>query len=89
MKGLRFEWIGNRHYSAVLHFGESFVPVEDNVLRLLSKQPEAPAEKFLEEVTERIGVNSYLKKTLRAAAAEGDPRSQMAAIKEFLLKHKQ
>ncbi|MBI3595669.1 MAG: hypothetical protein HY203_00780 [Nitrospirae bacterium] len=88
MKGLWFEWIGNRHYSAILHFGESFVPVEDDVLRLLSKQPEATPEKFLEQVIERIGINPYLKKKIRAAADEGDPRSQITAMKEFLLKYK-
>jgi len=88
MKGLRFEWIGNRHYSAVFHFGESFVPVEDAVLRLLSKQSEAISETFLEEVIKRIGINPYLKKRIRAAAAEGDPQTQVAAMKDFLLKYK-
>jgi hypothetical protein len=88
MKGLRFEWIGNRHYSAVLHFGESFVPVEDKVLRLLSKQPGATPEEFLEETIERIGINPYLKKKIREAAAEGDPRTQITAMKDFLVKYK-
>ncbi|HTN44097.1 MAG TPA: hypothetical protein VMN77_09920 [Nitrospiria bacterium] len=88
MKGLQFEWIGNRHYSAIFHFGESFVPVEDEILRHLSKQSEAASETFLEEVVERIGRNPYLKKRIRAAAAEGDPHTQVAAMKAFLLKHK-
>jgi hypothetical protein len=88
MKGLRFEWIGNRHYSAVFHIGESFVPVEDDVLRLLSKQSGATSETFLEEVIERIGINSYLKKRIRAAAAEGDPQTQVAGMKDFLIKYK-
>ena len=88
MKGLRFEWIGNRHYSAILHFGESFVPVEDHVLRLLSEQPEVTHEAFLERLIDRIGMNSYLKKKLRAAAAEGDLRTQITAMKEFLVKYR-
>jgi hypothetical protein len=88
MKGLRFEWIGNRHYSAVLHFGESFVPVEDIVLRLLSNQPGATPEEFLEQAIERIGINPYLNKKIRAAAAEGDSRTQITAMKEFLVKYK-
>jgi hypothetical protein len=88
MKGLRFEWIGNRHYSAVLHFGESFIPVEDKVLRLLSKQPEATPEAFVEQMIERIGINPYLKKKIRAAAGEGDLRTQITALKEFLVKYK-
>jgi len=88
MKGLRFEWVGNRHYSAVLHFGEGYVPVEETVLSLLSKQPESTPEAFLEQVIDRIGINSYLKKKIRAAAAESDPRIQMASIQEFLIKYK-
>jgi len=88
MKGLWFEWIGNRHYGAVLHFGESFVPVEDNVLKLLSNQPETTSELFLEQVIERIGINPYLKKKIRAAAAEGDSRTQFTGMKEFLVKYR-
>ena len=88
MKGFRFEWVGNRHYSVVFHFGESFIPVEQDILRFLSERSEGTPELFLEEVIERIGINPYLKKQIRAAAAEGDSQTQIAAMKEFLHKYK-
>lgn len=88
MKGLRFEWIGNRHYSVVLYFGESFVPVEDDHLRLLAKEWEAPPKQFLERVIERIGGNPYLKERIRAAADAGDPQGQIPAMQAFLHKLK-
>lgn len=88
MKGLRFEWLGNRHYHVVLHFGESFVPVEDRIIRFLSEQPETTPEKFLEETIDRMGSNPYLRKQIREAAAEGDLQIQIAAMKEFLVKFK-
>jgi hypothetical protein len=88
MKGLRFEWIGNRHYSAVLHFGESFVPVEDKIMERLATWAAAPPDKFLERVIEQIGNNSYLKDTIRQAAEETDPRVQTPEMQEFLRKHK-
>lgn len=88
MKGLRFEWIGNRHYSVVLYFGESFVPVEDDRLRFLAKEREAPPEQFLERVIEQIGRNPYLKEKIRAAADAGDLRSQIPALQAFLHKLK-
>lgn len=88
MKGLRFEWIGNRHYSVVLYFGESFVPVENDLLRLLAKECKAPPEKFLELVIKQVGNNTYLKEKIREAGAAGDPQSQIPAMQEFLVKLK-
>lgn len=88
MKGLRFEWIGNRHYSVVLYFGENFVPVEDDLLRSLFNEWESPPERFLEQVIERIGSNPYLKEKIRAAAESGDPRSQIPTMQDFIHKLK-
>ncbi|HEY5594002.1 MAG TPA: hypothetical protein VIL61_02445 [Nitrospiria bacterium] len=88
MKGLRFEWIGNRHYSVVLYFGESFVPVEDDRLRLLAKEWKAPPDQFLERVIQRVGSNPYLKEKIRAAADAGDPQGQIPAMQAFLHKLK-
>ncbi|MBI3811863.1 MAG: hypothetical protein HY283_06635 [Nitrospirae bacterium] len=86
MKNLRFQWIGNRHYSVVLYFGENFVPVEDDLLRLLEKECKISPEKFLEQVVERIGSNPYLKEKIRAAAEAGDPGSRIPAMQEFIHK---
>ena len=87
-QGLRFEWIGDGHYHAVLHFGESFVPAEDHVLDFLSKKRDVVPEKFIELVIERLGTNSYLKSRLRTAAEEVDLKTQGKAMLEFLKKHK-
>lgn len=89
MKGLRFEWIGNRHYAAVLYFGESFVPVEDQILRRLATAAViAPPDEFLELVIEQIGKNPYLKDRIRLAAEDGGPSVQVPEMQQFLRKHK-
>lgn len=88
MKGLRFEWIGKGHYSVVLYFGESFVPVENDTLIRIAKGKDGPPDKFLEQVIENIGTNAYLKDKIRRAVEEGDPRAQVPAMQQFLGKHK-
>ena len=81
-KGLRFERIGtDTHYNVVLHIGNTYVPVSDEIITDLKAQSLLPPERFLEFLIEKVGYSSYLKEQIRAEIkSAGETVTQMTVL---------
>lgn len=82
MKGLRFERLGKgQYYKVVLHIGNTYVPISDDILEELKAQSLLPAERFLEVLVERVGYSSYLKEQIRSELKNaGDSVTQVTVL---------
>jgi len=88
MKGLRFEWLGERHYRVAIHFGGKMVPVEGEILAVLAQEANRSPDQFLTLLVEKIGSNPYLRGQILRAAEHGDVAADITAMREFFHKHK-
>ncbi len=81
-KGLRFEQLGtDRHYTVILHIGDTYVPVTDEVIEELKAQSLVAPERFLDLVIEKIGYSSYLKEQIRAEVKRaGETVTQLTVL---------
>ncbi len=81
-KGLRFERLGtDRHYTVILHIGDTYVPVSDEVIEELKAQSLVAPERFLDLVIEKIGYSSYLKEQIRAEVKRaGETVTQLTVL---------
>lgn len=82
MKGLRFERLGKgQYYKVVLHIGNTYVPISDDILEELKAQSLLPAERFLEVLVEKVGYSSYLKEQIRSELKNaGDSVTQVTVL---------
>jgi len=83
MKGLHFEHRGEgSYYKVVLHIGNCYVPVSDDILEELSTLSSAPAERFLSAFLRHLGYSSYLKTQIQTEL-DGETQ-QVEALQRFL-----
>ena len=83
MDGLRFERLKGKghHYPALLHIGESYVPVTESAISELKAKTLLPGERFLELLIEKLGYSDYLKERIREELKKtGDPVTQATVL---------
>jgi hypothetical protein len=86
MKGLRFESRGEGdYYKLILHIGQSFVPVSDDILETLKQHSADTPDRFLPIFLDQVGYSTYLREMIQAELNEGgDSASQLSALQQFL-----
>ncbi|GJL54694.1 MAG: hypothetical protein NPIRA02_18260 [Nitrospirales bacterium] len=86
MNGLRFERKGEGdYYKLILHIGDCYVPVSDDIIEVLTQQASAPADQFLSVLLDKVGYSSYLKEQIQTELAKGGNTSaQINALQQAL-----
>ncbi|WP_447970378.1 hypothetical protein [Nitrospira sp. M1] len=86
MNGLRFEQKGEGdYYKLILHIGDCYVPVSDDIVEVLTQQTSATADQFLLVLLEKVGYSSYLKEQIQTELAKGGNTSaQISALQQSL-----
>ena len=86
MKGLRFESRREGdYYKLILHIGQAFVPVSDDIVEILKQHMTDTPERFLDTLLDKVGYSSYLREMIQAELNEGgDSVSQISTLQNFL-----
>ena len=86
MKGLHFEQRGEgNYYKVILHIGNCYVPVSDDILEELKQQASLSTDRFLAAFMDKVGYSSYLKEQIQTELANGgDTTAQASALQQFL-----
>ncbi|GJL52393.1 hypothetical protein [Candidatus Nitrospira salsa] len=86
MTGLRFERKGDGdYYKLILHIGDCYVPVSDDIVEVLTQHTSATADRFLSVLLEKVGYSSYLKEQIQSELARGGNTSaQISALQQSL-----
>ena len=86
MSGLRFEKKGEGdYYKLILHIGDCYVPVSDDIVEELKQHTSATADRFLSVLLDKVGYSSYLKEQIQTELANGGNTStQITALQQSL-----
>ena len=86
MKGLKFESRGEgNYYKLILHIGQAFVPVSDDIVENLRLHTADTPERFLSVLLDQVGYSAYLKEMIQAELNEaGDSAVQVTSLQDFL-----
>jgi hypothetical protein len=86
MKGLRFESRREGdYYKLILHIGQSFVPVSDDIVEILKQHTADNPDRFLPIFLDQVGYSNYLREMIQAELNEsGDSASQISTLQNFL-----
>jgi len=86
MKGLHFESRGeDNYYKLVLHIGQSFVPVSDDIIETLKQHAADTPDRFLSIFLDKLGYSTYLKEMIQAELTQGgDTTGQVSTLQQFL-----
>lgn len=86
MTGLRFEEKGEgQYYRMILHIGDCYVPVSDEIVETLKQHVSATADRFLSVLLDRVGYSSYLKEQIQSELEKGGNTSeQISALQRSL-----
>ena len=84
--GLRLEIRGERnYYKGILHIGDTFIPISDDILDELRAKIALSASDFFHLFVEKVGYSSYLHEQIQQEVKNaGDLNSQMSAIQQAL-----
>lgn len=84
--GLRLELRGERHYyKGILHIGDTFIPISDDILDELRAKTALSASDFFHLFVEKVGYSSYLREQIHQEVKNaGDLNSQVSAIQQVL-----
>ena len=87
MTGLRFEKRREGdYYKLILHIGDCYVPVSDDVVETLKEHTSATADRFLSILLEKVGYSTYLKEQIQGQLeANGNISTQISALQQSLL----
>ena len=86
MTGLRFEQKdeGN-YYKVILHIGDCYVPVSDDIIEQLKQHTSATADRFLSVLLDKVGYSSYLKEQIQTQLEKsGNTSAQISALQQAL-----
>ena len=86
MKGLHFESRGEgNYYKLILHVGQLYVPISDDVIEVLKQHQSDSSERFLSIFLEKVGYSTYLKEIIQKELTQsGDIPAQVNTLQEFL-----
>lgn len=86
MKGLRFESRGEgNYYKLILHIGQSFVPVTDDIIETLKQHTADTPDRFLSIFLDQLGYSTYLREMIQAELTQGgDTTGQVSTLQHFL-----
>lgn len=86
MKGLRFERRGDgNYYKLILHIGDTYVPVSDEIIESLKAHVNDTPDRFLSIFLDKLGYSSYLRDQIQKTLTEGgDTASQLTALQQTL-----
>jgi len=86
MKGLHFESRGEEdYYKLILHIGQAFVPVSEDIIEILKLHASDTPDRFLPIFLDQLGYSLYLREMIQAELNEGgDSASQLATLQNFL-----
>ena len=86
MKGLRFESRREGdYYKLILHIGQAFVPVSDDIVEILKQHMADTPDHFLSTLLDKVGYSSYLREMIQAELNEGgDTVNQISNLQQFL-----
>ncbi len=86
MRGLHFESRGEgNYYKLILHIGQAFVPVSDDIIETLKQHTTDTPEGFLSIFLDQVGYSTYLKEMIQAELnKESDTASQISNLQQFL-----
>ena len=84
--GLRLEIRGEEsYYKGILHIGDTFIPISDNILDELRGKTALSVSDFFHFFVEKVGYSSYLHEQIHQEVKNGgDFNSQMSAIQQTL-----
>jgi len=84
--GLRFEQKGEGdYYKLILHIGDCYVPVSDDIVEVLKHHTSATADRFLSVLLDKVGYSSYLKEQIQSELVKGGNTSaQISALQQSL-----
>ncbi len=84
--GLRFEQKGEgNYYKLILHIGDCYVPVSDDIVEELQQHASATADRFLSVLLEKVGYSSYLKEQIQTQLEQGGNTSaQINALQQAI-----
>ncbi|RMH06715.1 MAG: hypothetical protein D6704_06735 [Nitrospirae bacterium] len=87
MEGLRFERRGDEHhYKVILHVGDCYVPVSDDIVDELKHHSAKLGDGLLGFFLEKVGYSSYLRDQIQQELSKlGDPAQQISTIRQALL----
>ncbi len=72
MSGLRFEHKGEGcYYKLLLHVGDCYVPVSDDIIDELNLHTTSAPDRFLSVLLDKVGYSSYLKEKIQTELANG------------------
>ena len=86
MNGLRFERKGEGdYYKLILHIGDCYVPVSDDIIEELTQHTTSTSDQFLSILMEKVGYSSYLKEQIqRELTKGGNTNTQISALQHSL-----
>ncbi len=86
MTGLRFEFKGEEYYyKAILHIGDCYVPVTDEIIDELKQYTASAGDKFISVLIDKVGYSSYLKEQIQAELTKSENSStQISALQQSL-----
>ena len=86
MKGLHFESRGEgNYYRLILHVGQCYVPVSDDIAEALKQHTGLSPDRFLSIFLDKVGYSKYLKEQIQTEITNGgDTASQVGRIQKFL-----
>ena len=86
MKGLHFESRGEgNYYKLILHIGQLYVPVSDDIIDVLKQHQTETPDRFLSIFLEKVGYSTYLKEIIQKELTQsGDIPAQVSTLQEFL-----
>ena len=86
MTGLRFEQKEEgSYYKLILHIGDCYVPVSDEIVEELKQHASATADRFLSVLLDKVGYSSYLKEQIQTQLEKGgNTGSQISALQQSL-----
>ncbi len=86
MNGLRFESRGDdNYYKLILHVGQLYVPISDDIIETLKQHLEEPPDRFLSIFLEQVGYSTYLKENIQSEITKGgNVASQVTPLQQFL-----
>ena len=71
MKGLHFESRGEgNYYKLILHIGQSFIPVSDDICEILKEHTADTPDRFLSIFLDQVGYSTYLRQMIQAELNE-------------------
>jgi hypothetical protein len=69
----------------ILHIGQSFVPVSDDIVEILKQHTADNPDRFLPIFLDQVGYSNYLREMIQAELNEsGDSASQISTLQNFL-----